>query len=78
VRRRAQLLQDVVHLGEGEPGVLGLARLAVRVQFLRDGANLGLQGVGADGEGEGVEAAGFDVDWIVALAEPASGAERPS
>jgi hypothetical protein len=54
--------------------VLGLARLAMRVQLLGNGANLGLQRVGAIGEREGIETARFHVDRIIALPKPATSA----
>ena len=44
--------------------MLGLTGFAERIEFLRDGADFGFEGFGRIGEGEGVEAAGFDVDGV--------------
>ena len=52
--------------------MLGLARFAVRVEVFRNCADFGLERVGAIGEWERVEAAGFDVYAIVANAQPAA------
>ena len=58
-RHRLQLLQHVVHLRQREFRVLGLTGFAERIEFLRDGADFGLEGFGRIGEGEGVEAPDF-------------------
>ena len=47
------------------------------VQVLGQLADAGLQGLGGIGEGEGLEAAGFDVDRIVTDAQMTTGRERP-
>ena len=74
----AQLLQHVIHLREGEAGEGCLPRLAMGVEFLRDLADFGFEGVIAVGKGERVEAARFDVDAVVPDAEPASCSDCPS
>jgi hypothetical protein len=46
--------------------MLGLLACAERVEFFRDGTDLGFEGAGRVGEGEGVENAGFRISRIVA------------
>ena len=48
----SQLFEHVVHVGQGELGVLGLLALAVRIQFLGDAADAVLLRVGGGGEGK--------------------------
>jgi hypothetical protein len=58
-------LEDVIHLREREPRVLGFARLSVGVELFGDGADLLFEGIRAVGEGERVEAAGLDVNRVI-------------
>ena len=53
----AKLFEGVIHLGQGQLGVLCLPFLAVRIEFLAELAKGGALGGGEVGEGEGVEAA---------------------
>ncbi len=46
-------------------GVLGEDALAVGVQLLGDAADAGFLQVVGGGEGEGIEAAGFDIDRTI-------------
>lgn len=62
----AEFLQDVVHPGESESGVLGLDALAVGVEFFGDGANAGLLLFGAGGEWEFLEAVRLHVGRVIA------------
>jgi hypothetical protein len=57
----AQLVQHVVHAGEGDVGVGGLLALAVGVELFGLGANAGLLFIIGDGEREGLEATIFVV-----------------
>lgn len=65
----AELFEDVVHACHGQVGVSGLAGFAVRVEGLAEFADAGLLRVGAVGEREGFEAAGFHIHGIVAVAK---------
>ena len=72
-----QLCQHVVHVGQGQLGVLGLLALAVSIQLLGQAADARLLRVGRGGEGEFLEAGCFHVDRIVAHAEVTSSCQRP-
>lgn len=62
---RAERLQHVVHLREGEAGVVRLSRLAMSAEVLGNRANFRLQCLRAVGEGEGVEATGLGVSGSI-------------
>ena len=68
----AEMVEDVVEAGEGEVRVVGEDALAVGVDGFGGGADAVFLRFGGGGEGEGVEAAGFYVDRIIANAEPAA------
>ena len=68
----AKFFEDVVEASEGQMGMVGEDALAVGVEVLGDAADAGLLQVVGGGEGEGIEAGCFDVDGIVADAEPAA------
>ena len=74
----AELLQDVVHVGEREVGIFLLLAFAVGVEFFGDLADTLLSFSGAGGEGECFEALGFYIDRIVASTQPTAGSDRPS
>ena len=74
----AQLLQHVVHVGQGQLGMLSLLALAVRVQLLGQGADARLLRVGGGGEGEFVEAFGVVVVRVIANAKPCPCSHSPN
>src|SRR5690606_22623760 len=76
-RAGAQLLQHVVHLRQRQPRMRRLPLLAESIQPLAELADARAQGFGWIGEGEGVEAAGLVVAWIVTDAEATSCREGP-
>ena len=71
-----QLLQHVVHVGQGQLGVLGLLAIAVRVQLLGQVADARPLRVGRGGKGDFLRAGWSALDRIVADAEMASGGQR--
>ena len=62
---RAQFFQHVIHGGQGQPGVGLLPILAMRVELFAKGAQVIALGIGEVGEGEGVEALGFCIHWVI-------------
>ena len=73
----AQLFQHVVHAGYGQPGVQGLAGVAVGFQVRRESADMGLLGLGGIGKGKGIEGLLVLIAGIVADAEPATRRDGP-
>jgi hypothetical protein len=72
-----ELLQDVVHAGQGQPRVQGLTGLAVGVQLLGQLADTFLFWPVRGRKRKGLEAAGLVVARIVADAQAATGGQGP-
>ena len=73
----SELLQDVIHAGDGEIGMQLLLPFAVRVELLAELADALLQRDGWVGEGEGKERCVAVVSRIVSHTEPAAGCHGP-